>query len=132
MFLLKASSRNAIRKKIWNLGCFYFLFENKILKSFVQCHLFVTSGELSGSVLSRTGILEQYERDEQQAQEVVTCIYYAGLQIQCSHTSSHLFIYLFIRPSVHPSIHPSIHPSRLHVHTDPGNKNENLERQIVD
>ena len=41
---MNSLSRNAIRKKMWsNWGCYYFLFEKKIAKRFVQCHVFAQS-----------------------------------------------------------------------------------------
>jgi hypothetical protein len=43
-FLTKASSKNAKREEIWKqLGCYCFLFGKKIVKSFVQCHVFAHS-----------------------------------------------------------------------------------------
>jgi len=40
LFLINASSRNGIRKKIWQeLGCCYFLFKQKIVKCCVQCYV---------------------------------------------------------------------------------------------
>ena len=37
--------KNAIGKKIWQgWGCYYVLFEKKILKLFVHCHIFAQSG----------------------------------------------------------------------------------------
>jgi len=44
MFLIKASSRNAIGLECGNnWGSYYFLFENKFVKPFVQCHVFTQS-----------------------------------------------------------------------------------------
>jgi len=50
IFLIKASSRKAVRKKIWKeLELLYLPFEQKIVKRFVQCHVFAQSppGQLS-------------------------------------------------------------------------------------
>jgi hypothetical protein len=38
IFLIKASSRKATRKRGSNWGCCYFLLEKKIVKHFVQSH----------------------------------------------------------------------------------------------
>ena len=39
LFLINTSSRNVVRKKIWqNWCCYYYLLEKKIVKHFVQCH----------------------------------------------------------------------------------------------
>jgi hypothetical protein len=135
MFLIKAFSRKAIRGKKCgrNWDCFYFLSEKKIVKRFVQCHLFATRGELSGGVLSRTGILEHYERDEQQAR-VSRRLYILRGPTKAVLSHLLLFIHLFINSFIHSFIrlfiYLFIHSFRLHVHTDPGKRNENLERQI--
>ena len=51
--------------------------------SFLKIHLDIsgqkqnaTGEEISGDVLSTSGILEQYDRDDQQAQAVVNCMYF--------------------------------------------------------
>ena len=51
IFLIKSSSKNVTRKTKWEYqGRYYFLFEKKILKLFVQCHIFTHS--LSGQCTS--------------------------------------------------------------------------------
>ena len=59
-------------------------------RKYIATKIDATAGEYLEQFLSRSGILERYYQDEQQARGVVTCTHDAGLHNQCSDTSGFL------------------------------------------